>query len=131
MRSLSHWLLATSAAASPQCPSRAARLVEPNWFRSRVGPNPPLLVPDVDFKFEEGNVKLANDRIDEAVLALLYLGLHDRNRVWKSFDWDALARLYEKGYISNPIGRAKSVTFTEEGLRESKRLLQQTFGARG
>ena len=88
-------------------------------------------MPDVDFKFEEGNVKLANDRIDEAVLALLYLGLHDRNRVWKSFDWDALARLYEKGYISNPIGRAKSVTFTEEGLRESKRLLQQTFGARG
>ena len=76
-------------------------------------------------------MKLANDRIDEAVLALLYLGLHDRNRVWKSFDWDALARLYEKGYISNPIGRAKSVTFTEEGLRESERLLQQTFGARG
>ena len=86
---------------------------------------------DVDFKFEEGNVKLDNDRIDEAVLALLYLGLHGRNRVWKSFDWDALARLYEKGYISNPIGRAKSVTFTEEGLRESKRLLQQTFDARG
>ena len=86
---------------------------------------------DVDFKFEEGNVKLANDRIDEAVLALLYLGLHDRNRVWKSFDWDVLARLCEKGYISNPIGRAKSVTFTEEGLRESERLLQQTFGARG
>jgi hypothetical protein len=107
------------------------RLVEPSWFRSRAGPNPPLLVPDVDFKFEQGNVELDNDRIDEAVLALLHLGLHDRNRVWKSFDWDVLARLYEKGYISNPIGHAKSVTFTEEGLRESERLLQQTFGARG
>ena len=26
------------------------------------------------------------DRIDDAVLALLWLGLHDNGRVWKSFD---------------------------------------------
>ena len=30
------------------------------------------------------------DRIDEAVLALLYLGLHDDSRAWKGFDWDAM-----------------------------------------
>lgn len=73
-------------------------------------------------------MKLNTDRIDEAVLALLCLGLHDGTRAWKSFDWDAMARLHEKGYISDPVGKAKSVTFTEEGLRESERLLKALFG---
>jgi hypothetical protein len=70
---------------------------------------------------------LSKDRIDEAVLALLRLGLHEGTRAWKSFDWDAMARLYEKGYITDPVGKAKSVTFTEEGLRESERLLGALF----
>jgi hypothetical protein len=39
---------------------------------------------------------------DDVVLALLYLGLHDGARARKSFDWDAMDRLHEKGYISNP-----------------------------
>ena len=40
------------------------------------------------------------DKVDEAVLALLYLTLHEVNqfggRAWKSHDWDALDRLHEK-----------------------------------
>ena len=68
-----------------------------------------------------------NDRIDKAVLALLYLTLHDGARAWKSFDWDAMNRLHEKGYISDPIGKAKSVVLTEEGLRESERLFGRLF----
>ena len=67
------------------------------------------------------------DKIDRAVLALLSLGLHDGYRAWKGFDWDALARLHAKGYISDPVGKAKSVAFTEEGLAESERLLQELF----
>jgi len=55
-------------------------------------------------------------KVDDAVLALLYLTLHDGARAWKSFDWDALNRLHQKGYISNPVGKAKSVVFTDEGL---------------
>ena len=70
------------------------------------------------------------DRIDETVLALLHLGLHDGTRAWKSFDWDTLARLHEKGYISDPVGQAKSVVFTQDGLRESERLLHELFGAK-
>jgi len=73
-------------------------------------------------------MKLDLDRIDRAVLALLSLGLHDGYRAWKGFDWDALARLHAKGYISDPVGKAKSVVFTEEGLAESERLLQELFG---
>ena len=42
---------------------------------------------------------LDTDKIDDAVLALLYLTLHDHWRAWKGFDWDALDRLYEKGLI--------------------------------
>lgn len=73
-------------------------------------------------------MKLNADRIDEAVLALLHLGLHEDTRAWKSLDWDAMARLHEKGYITDPVGRAKTVTFTDEGLRESERLLMALFG---
>jgi hypothetical protein len=73
-------------------------------------------------------MELDLDKIDRAVLALLYLGLHDEYRAWKGFDWDALARLHAKGYISDPVGKAKSVVFTEEGLAESERLLQELFG---
>ena len=49
-------------------------------------------------------MKLDDDKIDDAVLALLYLGLHDNVRAWKGFDWDAMDRLHEKGMISDPKG---------------------------
>jgi hypothetical protein len=70
------------------------------------------------------------DRIDEAVLALLFLGRHEGVRAWKSFDWDAMERLHSKGLISNPIGKAKSVTFTDEGLRQAESLFRKLFGLR-
>ncbi|MBJ7310308.1 DUF6429 family protein [Rugamonas sp. CCM 8940] len=73
-------------------------------------------------------MELDMDRIDDAVLALMYLGLHDEARTWKGFDWDAMARLYEKGLISDPAGKAKSVVFTEHGRQESARLLKKLFG---
>lgn len=70
------------------------------------------------------------DKIDQAVLALLYFGLHEDDRAWKGFDWDAMNRLHEKAYISNPVGKAKSIVFTDEGLSEAKRLAEQMFGKR-
>lgn len=72
-------------------------------------------------------MEINTQRIDEAVLALLYLGLHERNRAWKGFDWDAMGRLHEKGFITDPVGKAKSVTFTEEGLQEAQRLFEALF----
>ena len=41
-------------------------------------------------------------KIDETVLAILYLTLHDDGRAWKSFDSDSMNRLYEKDFISDP-----------------------------
>jgi hypothetical protein len=66
-------------------------------------------------------------KIDEAVLALLYLTLQDGHRAWKSFDWNSMNRLYEKGFIGNPASKAKSVVLTEEGLPEAKRLFKALF----
>ena len=67
------------------------------------------------------------NKIDEAVLALLHLTLHDGSRAWKGFDWEAMNRLHEKGFISNPVGKAKSVVLTERGLRESERSFHKLF----
>lgn len=68
------------------------------------------------------------DKIDQTVLALLQLTLHEDNRAWKSLDWDVMNRLHQKGYISDPVGKAKSVTLSAQGLAESKRLFEQLFG---
>ncbi|AWN41169.1 DUF6429 family protein [Methylobacterium durans] len=66
-------------------------------------------------------------RIDEAVLALLWLTLHDERRAWKGFDWTVLRRLHAKGLIADPVGRAKSVVLTDEGLRQSEALFRTLF----
>ncbi len=72
-------------------------------------------------------MELDTNKIDDTVLALLYLGLHDGATAWKGFDWEAMNRLHEQGYITGPRGKAKSVVFTEEGLERAKRLLEELF----
>ena len=69
------------------------------------------------------------EKVDEITLALLYLVVHDRQegfgaRAWKGFDWDTMNRLYEKGFITNPVGKAKSVGMTEDGFRKSENLFK-------
>ena len=72
------------------------------------------------------------DKVDEYTLALLYLVTHERleglgARAWKSFDWDTMNRLHEKGYLSNPVSKAKSVGMTEEGYLKAKELFERHF----
>ena len=73
-------------------------------------------------------MELDTAKVDDAVLALLYLGLHDGVRAWKGFDWDAMDRLHLAGLISDPRGRATSVAFTAAGMERAARLLQELFG---
>jgi hypothetical protein len=73
------------------------------------------------------------DRVDEAVLALLWLtSFRERKdwplRAWKGHDWDAMDRLFEKGFIGDPKGKAKSVMLTDEGARRSEELFCKLFG---
>jgi Domain of unknown function (DUF6429) len=70
---------------------------------------------------------LNTGKIDDAALALLYLTLHDGDRAWKGFDWGVLGRLHEKGMIRDPVGKVKSVVFTQEGLERAKALFAAMF----
>lgn len=70
-------------------------------------------------------------KIDEAVLAMLYLTLHDvtedRGRAWKGLDWDALNRLHARNLISDPRSRAKSVYLTTEAIDTAKQASEKLF----
>jgi len=72
-------------------------------------------------------MEIDKDKIDDAVLALLWLTLHEERRAWKGFDWDAMDRLHEKGLIADPKNKAKSVVLTDEGLRRSEELFRKLF----
>ena len=71
-------------------------------------------------------------KVDEYTLALLYLVTHEVHegigaRAWKGFDWDTMNRLHEKGYISNPIGKAKSVAMDEKAYKKAEDLFKKYF----
>ena len=68
------------------------------------------------------------DKVDEMVLALLWLTPAGDGRAWKGHDWDALDRLHAKGYISDPKSKAKPVVLSEEGERLSRELFARHFG---
>ena len=74
------------------------------------------------------------DKIDDAVLALLHLTsftesskIFRTTRAWKGHDWEALNRLHEKGYISDPVSKAKSVMLSKEGHERAQALFKRLF----
>lgn len=77
--------------------------------------------------------EIDSGRIDDAVLALLFLGICHRDRdtggvrVWKSFDWDAMNRLHAKGLIDDPVSKAKSVWLTDAGLEQAEASFYKLF----
>ena len=76
-------------------------------------------------------MELDEKRIDEAVLALLYLTSFTEGgvtRAWKGHDWDTLNRLHENGLISDPKSKAKSVVLSEQGAKRSEELFFKLFG---
>jgi predicted transcriptional regulator len=42
-------------------------------------------------------------------------------------DWDLMEMLFERGWIHDPKGKAKSVVLTEEGVEMAKTFLQRHF----
>ena len=70
--------------------------------------------------------ELDPEKLAEVALALLSLTRHGA-RVWKSLDWDVMNLLFEKGWIGDPISKAKSVTLTEEGERLASGFLAKHF----
>jgi hypothetical protein len=48
--------------------------------------------------------------------------------VWKGVDWDVMHLLHEKGWISDPKSKAKSVLLTKEGSELAPEYLEKYFG---
>jgi hypothetical protein len=74
------------------------------------------------------------DKIDDAVLALLFLtsftegkGEFAVTRAWKGHDWDALGRLHQKDLITDPKNKNKSVVFTDAGRKRAEELFRRLF----
>jgi hypothetical protein len=66
--------------------------------------------------------------------ALMYLAVHDRREL-KGYSRDVLDVLYERGLISDPKSKAKSVVLTEDGLAKAAKAFEtllptQPAGAR-
>lgn len=71
-----------------------------------------------------------SDKVDEVTLALMWLVSQKDEygwRAWKGFDWNTLNRLHEKGFISNPKGKAKSVALSDEAAQLSEQLFNKYF----
>ena len=66
-------------------------------------------------------MKLDRQKVEEAVLAVLWLTLHNEVEAWKTIDWETIGSIASEGVHSDPARRAKSVVFTEEGLAEAER----------
>lgn len=67
------------------------------------------------------------NKADDAALALLLLNVTEGARVWKAMPWEVMDRLHEKGYISNPASKSKSVVLTQEGETLANSLFEKLF----
>jgi hypothetical protein len=87
--------------------------------RSRAFPISKVVIMDID-----------QEKLEQTVLALLYLtSFKDKfgMSAWKGHDWQVMNSWHEKGYISNPATKAKSVALTEEGAQLSQELFEKRF----
>jgi hypothetical protein len=78
-------------------------------------------------------VQYNKDKVDEMVLALLYLtSSHDQygTRAWKGLDVGIMDRLCKKGYLVDPRGKSPTVFLTETGEKLSKDLFFKYFDAK-
>lgn len=74
------------------------------------------------------------DKIDEATLALLYLGMSRTpggGKAWKGFDLQTLARLHQKGWIAEPKAKDLCVAVTEDGVKKAEALFKKIFQGAG
>jgi hypothetical protein len=72
--------------------------------------------------------ELDSEKLAEVALALLSLTLHG-GRVWKALDWDLMNLLHEKGWITDPVSKTKSVIMTAEGEELARAFLVKYFSA--
>lgn len=72
------------------------------------------------------------EKLSQAALAILGLNAfedHHVVRAWKGMDWDLLDTLFEKSWIADPKGKAKSVVLTDDGAQLAHEFLMKHFGS--
>jgi hypothetical protein len=77
-------------------------------------------------------MKVDQDKLQEVVMALLWLTMHEQHgvtRAWKGLDWDLLGALHDRGWIANPASKARSVVVTPEGETAAQELFRKHFEA--
>ena len=70
------------------------------------------------------------ETVHETVLALLYLWSRQEygaHRTWKGMDWDVMNELYERGWISDPHSKARSVVLSDEGVAKAQEFVARYF----
>ncbi len=70
------------------------------------------------------------NKVAEVALGLMYLTMHGVGvgaRAWKGMDWDVLDLLHERGWISDPKTKARSVMITDEGEQLAERFFEKHF----
>lgn len=80
---------------------------------------------------EKERLDYDKDKVDEVALALLHLTTYEGElglRAWKNIDLGVLTRLHEKGFISNPITKSKSVAISEQAAAKAEELFKRYFG---
>jgi len=73
------------------------------------------------------------EKVQQAVLALLHLNTFDEKsgkQPWKALPWSVMDQLHDKGYISDPATKAKSVRLSDEGARLSEKLFEKLFAVK-
>jgi uncharacterized protein DUF6429 len=63
-------------------------------------------------------------------LALMYLTTFEEHgvfRTWKGYDWGVLNRLHKRGWITDPVSKAKSVSLSDEAQRLSRDMFERHF----
>lgn len=73
------------------------------------------------------------EKLEQAVLALLHFNSWEEGtgrRTWKSFPWSVTDALHDKGYISDPATKNKSVWLSEEGAKLSEEFFEKLFAVK-
>jgi len=75
-------------------------------------------------------MKLDENLIADAVLALLAAYSFNNGRAWKGYDFGILDRLFAQGYIHDCKDKNKSLYLTDAGLQRGQALAQALFAER-
>lgn len=70
---------------------------------------------------------LDQEKMAEAALALLSLTSDQYGSVWKGLDWDLMNLLFNKGWISDPQTKNKSVQLSAVGRESADRFRREHF----